>query len=208
MDPGKLHELKKKHGSVFEVTVKNVDVVFRELTFNEYDKIIEYQASEDFSSVDTEDLIIERAVVYPEDFDINRIPPGMVTSLAKKIIDFSGFYTARVAKQILEEKRQQANEVRSLMKAFIIATITSYTPEDLDNMTFSQIAELVALSEKIIEIQQGINGVQVTDMKLELIDPEEEEMKERQTAARHNLSKKEGEAQYDDPIAQKLWGMR
>ena len=208
MEPGKLYELKKKYGSVFQTIIKDIEVVFRELTFSEYDKIAEYQNSGDYSSVDTEDLIIECAVVYPEDFNINKIPPGMVTSLAEQIVDFSGFYSARLAKQILEDKREYANQVRSLMKAFVLATITSYSPEQLDDMTFSQLAEKVALSEKIIEIQQGINGVQSTDLRLELIDPEEEVQKEKQKAARHNLSKKEGEAEYDDPIAQKLWGMR
>jgi hypothetical protein len=207
MEPDKLYEIKKKYGSIFEVNIKDRDIVFRELTFSEYDKIVEYQNSEEYSSVDTEDIIIECAVVHPEDFDVNSIPPGMVTSLAQKIVDFSGFYSAKLAKQILEEKRDQANEVRSLMKAFVLATITSYSPEDLDNMTFSQLAEKVALSEKIIEIKQNINGMEPTSISLQLIDPEEEREKERQSAARHNLSKKEGEAQYDDPIAKKLWGM-
>jgi hypothetical protein len=208
MEPEKLYELKKKYGSVFQTTVKGAEIVFRELTFSEYDKIAEYQNSDDYSSVDTEDIIIECAVVYPENFNINKIPPGMVTSLAQEIIDFSGFNSAKLAKRILEDKREHANQVRSLMKAFVLATITSYSPEQLDDMTFSQLAEKVALSEKIIEIQQGINGVQSTDLRLELIDPEEEVEKQKQKAARHNLSKKEGEAEYDDPIAQKLWGMR
>lgn len=207
MEPEKLYELKKKYGAVFQTTIKDTEVVFRELTFSEYDKISEYQNADGYSSVDTEDLIIECAVVYPEDFNLNKIPPGMVTSLAQQIVDFSGFYSARLAKNILEEKRDHANQVRSLMKAFVLATISSYSPEDLDEMTFSQLAEKVALSEKIIEIQQGINGIESTDLRLELIDPEEEREKERQKAARHNLSKKEGEAEYDDPIAKKLWGM-
>jgi hypothetical protein len=50
-----------------------------------------------------------------------------------------------------------------------------------------------------------MNGIEPTNMSLELIDPEEEEIKAKQKAARHNLSRKEGEAEYDDPIAQKLW---
>lgn len=208
MEPEKLYELKKKYGSVFTTSIKNTEIVFRELTFSEFDKIAEYQNSEDYSSVDTEDIIIECAVVYPDNFNIDKIPPGMVTSLAKQIIDFSGFYSAKLAKYILEEKRDHANQVRSLMKAFVLATITSYSPEQLDDMTFSQLAEKVALSEKIIEIKQGINGIQSTELRLELIDPEEEQQKQKEKAARHNLSKKEGEAEYDDPIAQKLWGMR
>ncbi len=125
--------------------------------------------------------------------------------MAQKIIDVSGFYSARLAKNTLNEKREKSGEVRNLMKAFVLAAIPTYRPDDLDEMTFSQLSEKVALSEKIIEIKQTMNGIEPTNMSLELIDPEEEEIKAKQKAARHNLSKKEGEAEYDDPIAQKLW---
>jgi hypothetical protein len=208
MEPDFLYAIKKKYGSVFAVNIKGQEVVFRELTFNEYDKVVEYKNSEDKSSVDAEDFIISSAVVYPDKFDINKLPAGTISSLAQEIIDFSGFYSPSLAKQILENKRQNANEVRSLMKAFVLATISSYSPEDLDEMTFSQLAERVALSEKIIEIQQNTYGVQPTNITLQLIDPEEEEQKKKISAARHNLSRKPGEATYEDPIAQKLWGMQ
>ncbi len=125
--------------------------------------------------------------------------------MAQKIIDVSGFYSARLAKNTLSEKREKSGEVRNLMKAFVLAAIPTYRPDDLDEMTFSQLSEKVALSEKIIEIKQTMNGIEPTNMSLELIDPEEEEIKAKQKAARHNLSRKEGEAEYDDPIAQKLW---
>lgn len=208
MEPDFLYEIKKKHGSVFAVNIKGQEVVFRELTFNEYDKVIEYKNNEEKSSVDAEDFIISSAVVYPDKFDFNKLPAGTISSLAQEIVDFSGFYSPSLAKQILENKRQNANEVRSLMKAFVLATINSYKPEDLDEMTFSQLAERVALSEKIIEIQQNSYGIQPTNITLQLIDPEEEEQKKKISAARHNLSKKAGEAAYEDPIAQKLWGMQ
>jgi hypothetical protein len=208
MDPEKLYELKKRYGSIFSTLAKNQEVFFRELTFEEYDKIIEYKNSDAHSSVDIEDIIIGAAVIYPEDFNINSLPPGLISSLSQQIVDVSGFYSAKIAKKILEDKREKANEVRSLMKAFVLATIHTYNPKDLDGMTFSQLAENVALSEKIIEIQQSINGVEPTNINLQLIDPEEEVEKKKTSEARHNLSKKEGEASYSDPIAQKLWGMQ
>ena len=93
------------------------------------------------------------------------------------------------------------------MKAFVLATIHTDSPEFLDSLTYSQLAERVALAEKIIEVKQAINGMESTDVTLSLIDPEEEREKEQQSAARHNASKLEGAATYNDPIAQKLWGM-
>lgn len=178
------------------------------MTFAEFDKVAAYKNDPDMSSADAEDEIIKAAVVYPEDFDLNKFPPGSITSLAEQIVSFSGFSSARVAKRVLDEKRQIASQVRGLMKAFVLATIHTDTPEFLDNLTYSKLAERVALAERIIEVKQAIAGIESTDVTLTLIDPEEEREKEAQTAARHDASKLEGAAKYNDPIAQKLWGMK
>jgi len=106
----------------------------------------------------------------------------------------------------MEEKRINASQVRSLMKAFVLATIYTETPDSLDELTFSQLAEKVALSEKIIEIKQSINGIQPTNITLALIDPEEEEQKRQEAIEKFEKARKEGEARIDDPIAHKLWG--
>lgn len=208
LDSELIFNLKNKYGNIYSVDIKNVTLVFRELKFSEYNKILHYQDLEDSSSADLEDLILNFSIVYPENFDIYKIPPGNVSTLAQNILDISGITSVKLAKRILDQKRSQANEVKNLMKAFVLAAISSYSPEQLEEMTYSELAEKVALAEKIIEIKQGINGIEATNLVLQLIDPEEEEEKEKQKAARHNLSKKEGEAAYEDPIAQKLWGMR
>lgn len=106
----------------------------------------------------------------------------------------------------MDQKRDKASSVRSLMKAFVLATIHTDTPEFLDNLTYSQLAERVALAEKIIEIKQAINGIESTNVTLALIDPEEELAKERAAAAAYDSKRKEGEAKYNDPIARKLMG--
>lgn len=133
---------------------------------------------------------------------------GAVSGLSEKILEFSGFSSPKKTKQILDEKREQASHVRGLMKAFILATIHTDTPEHLDSLTYSQLAARVALAEKIIEVKQAILGIESTNVNLQIIDPEEEMQKQQQSAARHNASKSEGAAGYNDPIAQKLWGMR
>lgn len=205
IDPEVLIELKQKHGPLFATSVKGIDLLFRELTFEEFDKISKIQDGGNFSSADAEDKILEYTLVYPDANALNRIPAGAVSSLSQEILDASGFASARTAKRILEEKRAAAGEVRSLMKAFVLATIHAYKPEDLDKMSFSELAEKVALAEKIIEITQTMNGMQPSEMKLDLIDPEEEAEKERMRAANYNASRKQGEAAYEDPVARKLW---
>ena len=206
MDNEVLLELKLKYGPLYAVNVKGIDLLFRELTFSEFDKISKIQEADGYSSADSEDYILETTIVYPENFNINKIPAGTVSSLAESIIEASGFSSARIAKSILETKREQASDVRTLMKAFVLATINTYSPENLDDMTFSQLAEKVALAEKIIEVKQSINAIEPTQVKLDLIDPQEELEKQKRIAAEHNAKRKEGEAVYNDPIAQKLMG--
>lgn len=206
LDPDVLLELKKKHGPLYSFEVKGTMLLFRELTFKEFDEIAELNETDGYSSADAEDKILEITIVYPTDFNLNKIPAGAFSSIAQEILDLSGFASAKRAKAVLEQKRANAAEVRSLMKAFVLATINTYSPEDLDDMTFSQLAERVALAEKIIEVQQSVYGIEPTQIKLDLIDPEEEQMKERQRAAAYNASRKEGEAKYEDPVARKLWG--
>ena len=207
LEPDILHNLKNKYGSIFQTHLKQQPVVFRELTFAEFDRIAEYEASGE-SKAEIEDLIIKSAVIYPEDMVLDNYPAGLISSLADEILEESGFSSPSRAKRVLDEKRQQAAEVRSLMKAFVLSTINTYLPEDLDELTYSKLAEKVALSEKIIEIKQSILGIEPTNVILQLIDPEEEQRKIEDKAKRYNQAKKEGEADYQDPIAQKLWGLK
>lgn len=205
MDQDFVFELKSKYGKIYAVNIKGVDLYFRELTFDEYTKILYLQRNQDQSSVDIEDFVLKSAIVHPIDFDIYKIPPGNASLLSEEILDLSGFYSAKLAKSILQQKREEANEVKNLMKAFVLATITSYSPEDLENMTFSQLAEKVALSEKVIEIKQGINGIESTELRLELIDPEEELEKQKKLEENFSKAKAPGAAGLSDPIANKLW---
>lgn len=206
-NPEILYRLKQEHGPIFQTFLKKDLVIFRELTFAEFDKIAEHETAGE-SSAEIEDLIIKSAVIYPEDIVLDHYPAGLVASLAEEILQESGFASPAKAKRTLDEKRAEAAEVRNLMKAFVLSTITTYSPEDLDKLTYTKLAEKVALSEKIIEIKQNILGIAPTNVILQLIDPEEEERKIKDKAERYNKSKKEGEAQYEDPIAQKLWGLR
>lgn len=74
-----LLELRQKYGPLFSAEIRGNTVLFREITFKEFDKIIEIQNLQDGSSVDSEDEIIKTAVVYPEDFDPDRMPAGIVS---------------------------------------------------------------------------------------------------------------------------------
>lgn len=191
---------KREYGRIFSISVRGVDYVFRAITFAEYD---EAAAVED--TVDAEDFLVSIALLSPpaDSVEFNRIPAGVITTIAEEVLEVSGFGAPRIAVDILEQHREQVLEVRGLMKAFIIAMMPAYRDDELDNFTFDQLAAKVALAEQIMKVHQASVGVD-HEVKLDLIDPEEEAARQAAEVAKHNAKKPPGQAGLDDPIARKL----
>jgi len=201
--PEQIASWKKEHGNIFSVAIGSTEFIFREVTFSEFDDVISRQQTED--SAEAEDFLVRTALLYPEmaESDYDLMPAGVVTSIAEEVLEQSGMASPKKAKGILEKYREQNTEVRSLMKAFILATMPAYKEEELDFLTFSQMAKKVALAEQIIKINQAAFGVE-NEITLDLIDPEEEAQKQDTEKQKHAAYKKPGQAGAEDPIAQKL----
>lgn len=197
-----ISELKKKYGKIYSASNRGQDYVFRILTFAELDALA---AHNDWSSAEGEDAIVRLGVIYPEDFDPDRLKAGFISQIAQDIINFSGFGEAKYAIDTVNAAKSAAGELRGLMKAFVLAGLSGYTDEDLDRLTFPELADKAALAEKVIEILQGIQAG--AKMELELIDPEEENEKKERLTQKHAATKERGQAGMNDPIAQKLHGM-
>ena len=197
-----IDKLKREHGSIFAID----NYIVRKLTLGEFDAI------SSLDSVDAEEYIVDSALLWPEDAD--KIPAGHVSSLADDIIELSGFMDPAT---ILEEARNKSKQIKNMMYAFVLATQEKYTEEDLDKLTFSQLAEKVALAENIIEIQKAIYDPTV-DMRLVISEAEEgeephmppgpsdEEWDQASQGAYYNPDKAStfGAASTQDPIAQQL----
>lgn len=199
--PLEIRRWKQQYGKIFSVSIAGVDYIFRELTFAEYDEVVALELDED--SAEAEDHLISLVLLHPSIEQFDQMPAGVITSLAEEVLELSGFGSPRYAKQLLEVCREEVSEVRGLMKAFVLATMPAYKEEELDQLTFAELAMKVALSEQIIKINQTAFGIEI-DIKLDLIDPEEEAQKQEEELRKHAAQKKPGQAGYNDPIAQKL----
>lgn len=199
----KVHEWKAQHGNIYTVSDRGTTYVFRALTFAEYDEIIQIERS--FGTADAEDAIAGTALLYPEGIkEFDRIPAGVVSALADEILEISGMNTPKAAKEMMEAQRERSGEVRNLMKAFVLATMPAYREEELDALTFAKLAKKVALSEQIMKVNQAAVGMEDNDMKLDIVDPEEEAQRQEAEAEKHAAQKGPGEAGLKDPIAQRL----
>lgn len=198
--PEQVEAWKKEYGQIYSASTKKAEYIFREISFAEYDKALEGEGE---GSAEKEDELVRTALLYPVDPDFDRIPAGFISSLAEEILAVSGFTDLHVARKILDEARVKTQEVRGMMKSFVIAAMPAYKEEELDQMTFRQLAAKVALAESVIKVNQTAFGIEAA-FKLDLIDPEEEAARHAQEVKKHNAQRKPGTAALDDPIAHKL----
>jgi hypothetical protein len=151
-----IEENKKKYGKVFSVPLNHkIECIFRPLTIGEYEKI---ENILELSSAELEDLVVKTCVFWPENFQADDFPAGIVTSLSDEILDSSNLSDINKAETILIEARRKSNTVTSIMKSTILALydIFNRNLEDLDNLTFEQLCELVTTAEQIIKIRKTI----------------------------------------------------
>lgn len=202
MDFQQVSDWKRQYGEVFSASIRGCDYVFRALTLDEYGSFMDQSDS----AAETEERIAVTAVLSPPLDDLDSISAGIVTTLAEEILNVSGHGDPKRAKGVLDQKRYNASEANTYMKAFVIAAMPAYTIEDLGKFTYSQLAEKVAFAEKVIEIRQAMFPVasQNSPVRFELIDPEEEEQQSQQAVQKHAAQKPGGQAGLRDPIAQKL----
>lgn len=196
-------EWREKYGSYYLASFKQGDYFFRALTIGEHARIL---ADKNLSTAELEDVFVSTALLHPGVAD--NLPAGIYTSLADQILNVSGFGDAKRARWVLDQQREIYSGVVGLMKAFIIATQPAYKEEELDEFTFAQLAAKVALAERIIDVQQAVfpltSGGEENQVRLNLIDPDEEAEREQLEAQKHAAQKKSGQAGFNDPIAQKL----
>lgn len=200
-DQADIQRWKEEYGRVFSAHLAGIDYIFHALTFSEYEVVERKMDAEGMP--EAEEYILSCCLLYPLDVDFDKQPAGVVSTLAEEMLDISGFNNPKVAKSILDEKRERVEEVWGLMKSFVLATMPAYREEELDTLTFADMAYKVALAESIIKVNQAVFGIE-NSVTLDLVDPQEQAPRTQEEAFKHNAQKKPGQAGYEDPIAHKL----
>lgn len=170
---------KSKYGKVYSAPLTgSTECIFRPLTVSEY----EFIEDGNLSSVEAEDIVVSSCVFWPENFDVNKYQPGLISSLSEEILELSGFSSIEIAQNILLEARDKSNTITNVMKATVLSLkpILDISLEDLNHMTFHQICETVTLAEQIIKIQKTIYDPSV-ELEISFSQPEEEDRVQEQT---------------------------
>lgn len=218
---------KVQYGPIYSAALPNgTECYFRTLNIGEIDKL----GSLNDSSVETEEIAVKWAVLYPE-IDLEKTPAGFISGLSSEIFEVSGFGSVKEAQHLLSENREKCEGLILKMKAFVIGAIPSYTDVDLDKLTYHELILKVALAEEVVKVHQSMFGIEGGDLNFNIIDLEEEarkaaieeqKKKERQKAAYEKYIAKGGVQKEfeetppfiepkiapDDPIAARLWSQQ
>ena len=147
---------KKLYGKVFSVPLDHsTDCIFRPLTVSEYENI---EQNESLSSADAEDLIVSACVFWPEDFNLDSFPAGVISSLSEEILEKSHLSDISIAEQVLIKYREKSNTITNIMKSTILALhdVFEMTASEIGQLTFEQLCEKVTLAEQIIRIKKTL----------------------------------------------------
>ena len=204
--PDLIIDLKRKYGELYEVAIGSTKIIFRALTFKEFNEL---SIAEDYTnSAESEELIVKEALLHPEFDELLKLSAGIISTLAQEIIDESCFFDIAKGRDIINAERENANDIRILMKAFIISAMPAYRMEELEDQTFAQLATKLVLAEEILEIrfhtQKSVFHEGGEAPTLILVDPEEEADEAEREASKHNLSRPDGAAVANDPVAERL----
>jgi len=199
-DPDQIRAWKRTYENIYSLHVRGIDYVFRALTFTEFDGL----RASGSDAVDLEDEVVAIAILDPPEGPPSNAVAGVVTVLAKEILETSGFGSIARRKELLETHRAAAEtDLRTMMKAFVLSTMPVYREEELDAMTFESLARKVVLAEHVLKVQQASVGID-NALRVEIVDPEDEEEAMEEAKRKHAASKPPGTASFDDPIAARL----
>lgn len=170
-DQDYLVELRKQYPNIYTCEVGGHSFVFRALRL---DEITEIDINPDLSSVDKEDLYVEKAILYPD--VMPHLKAGYVTQLSNHIenvsciggIDF-------ILSSFNEERISMQNDIVNMFKIFILAAMPNYTEEELNKLTIRQLIRKTVLAENILTLKQSVNGIEGEGVTLQITEATPEE---------------------------------
>jgi hypothetical protein len=170
-----IRQLKKKYKKVFTVTIGGEECIFRAITLGEFKEVTANNSGR-WQVAEAEDAIVELSLVSPSSLNTDRLPAGVISSLAEQILEASQFDDdIDHLNSVLEDKRAEIESFHTAMMIFIIAAMPRYTIEDLEAKTFGELLSMLAMAEAIFRIQKDIYNPNIAEIKLNVKseDPEE-----------------------------------
>jgi hypothetical protein len=142
----------EKHGPIFSTITpeSKVEVYFRLVTKKEYDTFNSLSADKGVTE-EAEDYLYKTAIVYPpiEKLDED-IYAGEASLIVGEIIKKSGFFDLPAFIEAVNYSRAECQKLSEQIITFIAKAMPGYKIAELENLTYQEIARLLAMSEVIL----------------------------------------------------------
>lgn len=154
--------------AIYYLNVEGRDFLFRPLTFEENNIILDLEKHLDGATIN--DTIIRMTCLFIELSDLEtwlQSCKGFLPDhIAEKILKISGFNNVETLLGLVQEKRNKAGELESLIEAYICAAFHTLTPDKCKQMSLEEQIDLLSKAEIII-------GKKIDFEKILNVDPRE-----------------------------------
>lgn len=145
----KFVKFRKLYGDNWLTTFENLEIPWRQLTFQEFLNFDKLLNSGYYKLHDLEDEIFSLAVlepIYIENIDI--LPAGIITTVVAQIMQISGPLNVDSMSNDLNNARYQIQDFVSSAITMICSVFPAYKPEEVLSLRYDVFMKRLAMSEK------------------------------------------------------------
>lgn len=156
VDKEQIDAWKLEHGDIFMAAGREADYYYRTMTFGEFSRTLEIE--ELFGSEEAEEYIFKTVLLHPKDIKMDQVSAAVPTTVAQQVLAVSGFIDTEHSSVVLMEERENAQDMKSTVYAFVLSALPMYKVEDLEKMKLREICRMIALAEKVVSFTHQIVG--------------------------------------------------
>jgi hypothetical protein len=183
---------KEQHWNIYYAEIDEEQFLFREVSCHEYRTGIRVFGDD---TVSLEEYICKLCVLEPSDYDFTNCIAGIPTTLAKLILNESGFGEATDPNRLsdyLEKFRDEMLLVNNQMACAIKEAFPNFSLEEIENWPMQKVAWYFSRAEFILRQYRGIMPVGDNEQPKQRAQPSTPTVKQKE----NNLDPEAGKFKY------------
>lgn len=173
-------ELEKEHRNIFWTTLEGEMYIYKPLGRRDYKEIV---SNTEISSEDKKDAIINKCILFPEDFDIDDLVAGLVNVLFEKIIDVSYLDSEESRNMVIEYYRQDMWSLDNQITCIINEAFPNHDIEEIENWDLERTAKYLSRAEYKL---QNFRGFEFNEAYFNIDQESQQEPEDQKPAEQKN----------------------
>lgn len=179
-----IEDLKTKNRTVYWIHIDGQIYIYKPLGRRDYKEISE---NESFSTMDKEDEVIQRTLLYPTAVDLDDLPAGVVNKLFTTVMENSFLADLESRTAIMNYYRQEMYDLNNQIPCLINEAFPQYDIEDIENWDVERTSKYLSRAEWKLQNLRGM------DFNYDMI--------EQQEAANNQAPQEQGEGTVNTNVA-------